>query len=60
MRRPEATSEDDGVVMATALDVDREQTMVLIFDTKTLTLQARAFFPHPEPFGFHGRFFRDV
>jgi len=59
VRHPEADAEDDGVVLATALDVDREQSMLLVFDAATLEERARAFLPHPEPFGFHGRFFRD-
>jgi carotenoid cleavage dioxygenase-like enzyme len=58
--RPDTDGEDDGVLLATALDTDREQTMLLVFDAATLDVQARAFLPHPEPFGFHGRFFPDV
>jgi len=60
VRRPDADTEDDGVVLATALDVDREQSYLLVFDAATLEERARVFLPHPEPFGFHGRFFRDV
>jgi carotenoid cleavage dioxygenase-like enzyme len=55
---PGADSEDDGVVLAPALDTERERTLLLVFDAATLTVQARAVLPHPEPFGFHGRFFR--
>jgi carotenoid cleavage dioxygenase-like enzyme len=60
IQRPDADSEDDGVVLATALDIEREQTMLMVFDAATLTVEARAFLPHPEPFGFHGRFFPDT
>jgi len=60
VQRPGGEAEDDGVVVATALDVDREQTMLLVFDAETLTIEARAWLPHAEPFGFHGRFFPDV
>jgi len=60
VQRPDGEREDDGVVVATALDVDREQTMLVIFDAATLTVEARAWLPHAEPFGFHGRFFSDV
>ena len=59
VQRPGGDGEDDGVVLATALDTDREQTMLLVFDAATLDVLARAFLPHPEPFGFHGRFFPD-
>jgi len=60
IRRPDADTEDEGVVLATALDVDREQSVLLVFDAATLDERARVFLPHPEPFGFHGRFFRDA
>jgi len=60
VQHPAADSMDDGVVLATALDVDREQTTLMVFDAATLSVQARAVLPHPEPFGFHGRFFPDV
>jgi len=60
IQRPGGDNEDDGVVLATALDVDREQTALFVFDAETLTVEARAWLPHAEPFGFHGRFFSDV
>jgi Retinal pigment epithelial membrane protein. len=31
----------------------------MIFDAATLDVRARAPLPHAEPFGFHGRFFRE-
>jgi len=58
VRRPDGDAEDDGVVLATALDVERERTVFLVFDAATLDVLARAPLPHAEPFGFHGRFFR--
>ncbi len=60
VQRPGGEAEDDGVVVATALDVDREQTALLVFDAETLAVEARAWLPHAEPFGFHGRFFSDT
>ena len=59
VRRPGATAEDDGVVVAPALDSRAEETRLLVFDAGTLALLADASLPHAEPFGFHGRFFRD-
>ncbi len=59
VQHPDADSEDDGVVLATALDTDRERTVLLVFDAATLEVLARAKLPHAEPFGFHGRFFRN-
>ncbi|WP_265109969.1 carotenoid oxygenase family protein [Halosolutus halophilus] len=60
VQHPEADDEDDGVVLATALDTERERTLLMIFDAATLDVRARAVLPHAEPFGFHGRFFRDA
>lgn len=57
VQRPGTGTEDDGVVLATALDLDRERTVLLVFDAATLTVRARVPLPHAEPFGFHGRFF---
>jgi carotenoid cleavage dioxygenase-like enzyme len=59
VQRPGGDAEDDGVVLATALDTARERTSILVFDAATLELLARAPLPHAEPFGFHGRFFRN-
>jgi carotenoid cleavage dioxygenase-like enzyme len=59
VQHPDPDSEDDGVVLATALDVERERTTLMIFDAATLDVRARVPLPHAEPFGFHGRFFRD-
>ena len=55
--RPGAEAADDGVVLATALDAERERTSLLVFDAATLDVLARVPLPHAEPFGFHGRFF---
>ena len=51
--------EDRGVVLAPALDVEAERSMLLVFDARTLEELARARLPHHHPFGFHGRFFPD-
>ncbi len=60
VQRPDGDAEDDGVVLATALDTDRGRTDLLVFDAATLDVRARAHLPHAEPFGFHGRFFPGV
>jgi carotenoid cleavage dioxygenase-like enzyme len=59
VQHPDAEREDDGIVIATALDAERDRTMLLVFDAATLDEQARALLPHAEPFGFHGRYYRD-
>ncbi len=58
VQRPGGNAEDDGVVLATALDVEAERTVLLVFDAETLSVLARVRLPHVEPFGFHGRFFQ--
>jgi carotenoid cleavage dioxygenase-like enzyme len=58
VQRPDATAEDDGVVLAPALDVEAEHSLLLVFDATTLEELARAPVPQHNPFGFHGRFFR--
>ena len=60
VRRPGGDAEDDGVVVATALDTERERTALLFFDAATLDVEARAWLPHTEPFGFHGRYFPEI
>ncbi len=60
VQRPDGDAEDEGVVLAPALDTDAERTYLLVFDAETLTVRARARLPHAVPFGFHGRFFPDI
>ncbi|WP_336133368.1 carotenoid oxygenase family protein [Natronomonas amylolytica] len=60
VQHPEADAEDDGVVLAPALDTEAERSMLLLFDARTLTELARAPLPHVVPFGFHGRYFPEV
>jgi carotenoid cleavage dioxygenase-like enzyme len=60
VQRPGGSGEDDGVVIAPALDTKRERSVLLVFDAETLTELARAPLPHAVPFGFHGRFFPEL
>ncbi len=60
VQRPDGTDEDDGVVLAPALDTKRDRSMLLVFDAETLTELARTPLPHAVPFGFHGRFFPEL
>jgi carotenoid cleavage dioxygenase-like enzyme len=57
IQHPEAETEDEGVVLAPALDVSTERSLLLVFDGETLDELGRAPVPHHNPFGFHGRFF---
>ncbi len=54
---PNATTEDDGVVLTAVLDADEGTSYLLILDAKTFQPLARADVPHHIPFGFHGQFF---
>ena len=60
VQHPDADAEDEGAVLAPALDTDAERSMLLVFDAATLTERARAPLPHAVPFGFHGRFFPEL
>jgi len=55
---PDGDAEDDGVVLAVALDADASRLVVL--DGHTLEKRARATLPHQVPFDFHGRYFPEV
>lgn len=56
---PDADREDEGVVLATALDPGAERSFLLVLDGETVEERARAWLPHHLPFGFHGRFVPD-
>jgi carotenoid cleavage dioxygenase-like enzyme len=60
VRHPEADAEDDGVILAPALDTEAERSILLVFDAATLTELARVPLPHVLPFGFHGRYFPEA
>ncbi|WP_338729588.1 carotenoid oxygenase family protein [Haladaptatus sp. DJG-WS-42] len=55
--RPDATAEDDGVVLSVILDTAGEQSFLLVLDGETFVELARAPLPHVLPFDFHGEFF---
>ncbi|UPV99707.1 carotenoid oxygenase family protein [Halorussus gelatinilyticus] len=52
--------EDRGVVLAPALDVERERSLLVVLDGERFEEVARAEVPHHIPFGFHGEFFPEV
>jgi carotenoid cleavage dioxygenase-like enzyme len=59
VQHPDGDAEDDGIVLAPALDVAAGRSVLLCFDAATLAELGRAPLPHHLPFGFHGRFFRE-
>jgi carotenoid cleavage dioxygenase-like enzyme len=54
--RPEASSEDDGVLLSLVLDAAAGRSFLLVLDARDLGEIARANAPHAVPFGFHGQF----
>jgi carotenoid cleavage dioxygenase-like enzyme len=57
---PDPRAEDDGVVLSVILDVERQNSFLLILDAQSFSEIGRVELPHPMPFGFHGQFFRNV
>lgn len=56
---PDQQGEDDGVLLSVVLDAAVERSYLLVLDAATFTERARAWCPHPIPFGFHGQFYAD-
>jgi beta,beta-carotene 9',10'-dioxygenase len=53
---PDATSEDEGVILSVVLDGKQGHSFLLVLDAASFTELARAEVPHPIPFGFHGAY----
>ncbi len=56
---PDATREDDGVILSVVLDGERGTSFLLVLDASDLGELARARVPHVIPFGFHGQYLRN-
>jgi beta,beta-carotene 9',10'-dioxygenase len=54
---PQASAEDEGVLLSVVLDARSETSFLLVLDSRDLGEIARARVPHAIPFGFHGQFF---
>ncbi|WP_435194761.1 carotenoid oxygenase family protein [Natronomonas sp. EA1] len=57
---PEGVAEDDGVLLAVALDTVAETSRFVVVDAQSMRLVDSVALPHVLPFDFHGAFFRDV
>jgi carotenoid cleavage dioxygenase-like enzyme len=55
--RPGAEAEDDGVILAPAIDADG-RTMVVVLDASNMSEIAKAYTPKPFAIGFHSTFIR--
>jgi carotenoid cleavage dioxygenase-like enzyme len=53
---PDATAEDEGVLLSVVLDAAAHSSSLLVLDAGTLDVLARAQAPHVVPLGFHGLF----
>jgi carotenoid cleavage dioxygenase-like enzyme len=56
--RPDAQSEDDGILLTVVLDATANNSYLLLLDARDLSEIARASVPQHVPFGFHGAFIR--
>jgi len=54
---PNATAEDEGVLLSVVLDTEKQQSFLLILDAQNLQELARVDLPHIIPLGFHGEYF---
>jgi carotenoid cleavage dioxygenase-like enzyme len=56
--RPNAQSEDEGILMTVVLDAPANNSYLLLLDAGDLSEMARARVPQHVPFGFHGAYIR--
>ena len=56
--RPDADTEDDGVLLNVVLDANTDTSYLLLLDARDLSEIARARVPQHVPFGFHGTYVR--
>lgn len=54
---PDASEEDDGVILSLVLDAGKQASFLLILAASSYEELARAELPHLIPFGFHGNYF---
>jgi len=54
--RPNAQSEDDGVLLSVVLNTENQTSYLLVLDAKSLKQLGKAFLPHSILFGYHGTF----
>lgn len=57
---PNATEEDDGILLTPVLHGDEKKTYLMILDGKTMAPINKAYVPFIVPFTIHGRFFPDI
>lgn len=55
---PNASQEDQGIVVSVVLDATRERSFLLMLNARDFKEIARAMMPHNIPFGIHGKFYK--
>lgn len=56
LEKPDAKNEDDGILLSIVLDVEKQNSFLLILDSKDMKEIARAPVTQHITFGFHGQF----
>ncbi|WP_264555549.1 carotenoid oxygenase family protein [Halocatena marina] len=56
---PDATREDQGVILSVVLDSVDDRSFLLVLDAESFKERARATVEHPIPNGFHGQFYSE-
>jgi beta,beta-carotene 9',10'-dioxygenase len=54
---PQASGEDDGVVLSAVMNTVEDRSFLLVLDAQTFEERARARVPHRVPLSFHGNYF---
>jgi carotenoid cleavage dioxygenase-like enzyme len=57
---PNATAEDQGVIISVVLDTKKSKSFLLVLDAASFEEKARAEVPHHIPFGFHGQYYANI
>jgi carotenoid cleavage dioxygenase-like enzyme len=57
---PDASAEDEGVILSVVLDAAQENSFLLVLDARSFQEIARARVPHHIPFGLHGQYFGET
>jgi len=60
VRHPDGGTEDNGVILSVVLDVEQQNSFLLILDAATFGEIGRATIPQPILFGYHGAYFPEI
>ncbi|STX51142.1 8'-apo-beta-carotenal 15,15'-oxygenase [Legionella busanensis] len=58
--KPHCQSEDDGILLSIAFDINTQLSTLIIIDALSMQLLAEAYLPIHLPFGLHGNFYNDT